>query len=156
MTTREKLDVITAYYEGCSTGDVEAMLATLHDDVTHYFLSPNVGDASVSGASHLANYWRKVQRGIDGRWVVDHVIGEGDEAVIEWSLYWTTEEAQRVATRGAEWYRFEAGRIREIRAYYQQRPVTSELRDFDYVGRHYSQIGNESADAQPIGASESA
>ncbi len=156
MTTREKLDLIEAYYEGCSTGDVEAMLSTLHADVTHYFLSPNVGDTPVSGAEHLANYWRKVKLRIHGRWVVDHIIAEADEAVIEWSLYWTTEEAERVATRGAEWYRFEAGLIREIRAYYQQLPVTSELRDFDYAGRDYSLVDGETGHAQPIQESEDA
>lgn len=150
MTTREKLDVIEAYYAGCSAADVEAMIATLHSEVTHYFLSPNVGDRPVSGAEHLANYWRKVQDRIHGRWVVDHIVAEADEAVIEWTLYWNPEEAVRVATRGAEWYRFDGGRIREIRAYYQQRPLTSELRDFDYIGRSYSRLGSEVGHAQPI------
>lgn len=150
MTTREKRSLIEAYYAGCSIGDVDAMLATLHADVVHYFLSPNLGDQPVSGAVHLAHYWRKVQNLIDGRWVVDHIIGEADEAVIEWSLYWSAPDGQRVATRGAEWYQFEAGRIREIRAYYQQRSSTSELRDFAYAGRGYSQLGNETVSAPSV------
>ena len=150
MTTLEKLEVIEAYYEGCSVADVDAIIATLHEEVTHYFLSPNVGDRPVSGAEQLAHYWRKVQSRIQGRWVVDHIVAEDDEAVIEWTLYWNTEEAVRVATRGAEWYRFEAGRIREIRAYYQQHPLTSELRDFDYTGRGYSRLGSEIGHAQPL------
>jgi ketosteroid isomerase-like protein len=154
MTTREKLDLIKTYYEGCSARDLDAMLATLHDDVTHYFLSPNVGDKPVSGAERLADYWYRVQPRIQGRWVIDHIIGEGNEAVIEWSLYWTTEDDNRVATRGAEWYQFQDGRIREIRAYYQQHPATSELRDFDYTGRGYSHSGCESADPEPIRVSE--
>ena len=36
------------------------MLETLHPDVVHYFLAPNVGSAPVAGAEHLARYWRKV------------------------------------------------------------------------------------------------
>ncbi len=144
MTAEEMLDVIRRYYDGCSTGDVEAMRATLDDDVTHYFLAPNPGSRPVSGAEHLARYWRKVQARIDGRWVIDAIVGAGDEAIIEWTLFWTPAPgAPRVATRGAEAYRFRAGRIAEIRAYYQQHDATTELEGFDYRGRGYSLPGHE-------------
>ena len=43
-------DVIRRYYDGCSTGDVDAMRATLCEDVVHFFLAPNVGSAPVRGA----------------------------------------------------------------------------------------------------------
>src|SRR4051812_49080640 len=100
MSTDEKLDLIRRYYDGCSAGDVEAMVATLHPDVTHSFLAPNPGSAPVSGAAHLARYWRKVQRLVDGRWVVDAIVASGDEAVIEWTLFWTPAGSDaRVATR---------------------------------------------------------
>ncbi len=150
MNTQTKLELIETYYAGCSAGDVDAMVPTLTDDVVHYFLSPNPGDAPVRGALHLARYWRKVQSRIDGRWVVDHIIGEGDEAVIEWTLYWTDGRGHRLATRGAEWYRFDAGRIAEIRAYYQQPAATTELRDFDYASRRYSRLGHEVGAAASI------
>ena len=134
------LEVVRRYYEGCSTGDVEAMRATLADDVVHYFLAPNAGSAPVHGGEHLARYWRKVTGMIDARWVVDHgLVGDG-EAVIEWTMYWRPAGADaRVATRGAEWFVFAAdGRIAEIRSYYQQRPETTELDGFPYAERGYS------------------
>lgn len=143
MTTGDKHALISRYYAACSAGDVDALVQTLCEDVTHYFLAPNPGSAPVSGALHLAHYWRKVQARIDGTWVVDHIIGDGDEAVIEWTLYWTTPAGERVATRGAEWYEFSDGRIGEIRAYYQQPPHTTELDGFDYAGRGYSRVGRE-------------
>jgi ketosteroid isomerase-like protein len=134
------LEVVRRYYEGCSTGDVEAMRATLADDVVHYFLAPNAGSAPVHGGEHLARYWRKVTGMIDARWVVDHgLVGDG-EAVIEWTMYWRPAGADaRVATRGAEWFVFaDDGRIAEIRSYYQQRPETTELDGFPYAARGYS------------------
>jgi len=133
--------VITRYYEGCSSADVDLMLTTLHPDVVHYFLAPNPGSTPVAGAEHLARYWRKVAQMLDARWVVDHCLSGADEAVIEWTMYWTPSEgAGRVATRGAEWFTFAQGRIREIRSYYQQRPDTTELDGFPYAARGYSTV----------------
>lgn len=150
MTTVEKLELIERYYAACSSGDVDALVATLSDDVTHYFLAPNPGSAPVSGALHLARYWRKVRQRIDGRWAIDRIVAEADEAVIEWTLFWTAPTGERVGTRGAEWYRFKDGQIAEIRAYYQQREQTTELDGFDYVGRGYSRIGHELGAAEPL------
>lgn len=145
----DALDLIIRYYDGCSTGDVDAMCATLDPDVVHFFLAPNVGSAPVEGAEHLARYWRKVQSRIDARWVVDHALtgdcssGTG-EAVIEWSMFWCPPGAgERVVTRGAEWFTLSEGRIREIRSYYQQREHATELDAFDYPGRGYSVTGAE-------------
>jgi ketosteroid isomerase-like protein len=136
------LEVIMRYYDGCSRGEVDLVLATLHPDVIHYFLAPNPGSTPVAGAEHLARYWRKVARMLDARWVVDHCLAGTDEAVIEWTMYWTPpERTDRVATRGAEWFTFADGRIREIRSYYQQRPETTELDGFPYAARGYSTLG---------------
>jgi ketosteroid isomerase-like protein len=137
------IEVIRRYYEGCSTGDVEATRATLADDVVHYFLAPNVGSAPVHGGEHLARYWRKVAAMIDARWVVDHALVGSDqpvETVIEWTMHWRPQGAtDRVATRGAEWFVFAPdGRIAEIRSYYQQRSETTELDGFPYAARGYS------------------
>lgn len=132
------LKTITRYYEGCSTGDVELMLTTLDADVVHWFLAPNPGSAPVRGGEHLARYWRKVQRMIDARWVVDHCLAGEGEAVIEWTMFWRSD-ADVVATRGAEWFTFSPeGLITEIRSYYQQRPETTELDAFPYAERRYS------------------
>jgi ketosteroid isomerase-like protein len=143
MTTDAKRELIKRYYDACSTGDVDTLMHTVTDDVVHYFLAPNPGSKPVAGAEHLARYWRKAQSFVDGRWTVDAIVAEGDEAVIEWTLFWTTRGGQRVATRGAEWYRFRDGRIAEIRAYYQQLEQTSELDGYDYEGRGYAYVGRE-------------
>jgi ketosteroid isomerase-like protein len=124
---------------GCTAGDLDELRATLHPDVVHYFLAPNPGSAPVAGAEHLARYWRSVTRMIDARWVVDHVLSAGDEAVIEWTTFWRLGgEGERVATRGAEWFVFREGLIAEIRSYYQQRPQTTQLDGFPYPARRYS------------------
>lgn len=133
------LELITRYYDGCSAGDVDAIMGTLDPDVVHWFLAPNVGSSPVRGAEHLARYWRKVAGLIEARWVVDHCLAGTDEAVIEWTMFWRPGGAgERIATRGAEWFTLADGVITEIRSYYQQREQTTELDGFPYAQRGYS------------------
>jgi ketosteroid isomerase-like protein len=133
------LPLITRYYDACSAGDLDELRATLHPDVVHYFLAPNVGSAPVRGGEHLTRYWRKVSENLDATWVVDHILEAEISAVIEWTMWWQPQgSSQRVATRGSEWFEFADGRIVEIRAYYQQLPSTTELEGFPYETRGYS------------------
>lgn len=137
-------DLIRRYYDACSAGDLDGLHATLHPDVVHYFLAPNVGSAPVRGREHLARYWRKVQAMIEARWIVERLVADGDEAVIEWTMWWRPQGTDaRVATRGAEWFVVDDGLISEIRSYYQQRPETTELDGFPYAERGYSVAGVE-------------
>lgn len=95
------LSIIERYYNGCTSGDLDVLRSTLHPDVAHYFLAPNVGSKPVVGCEHLARYWRKVTRAIGARWVVDQAVTMGDQTVIEWSMFWRpTPNAQRIVTRG--------------------------------------------------------
>lgn len=138
------LELVRRYYDGCSAGDAALIAATLHPAVEHFFLAPNQGSAPVRGAEHLARYWRKVQGMIEARWVVDHICSGEAQAVIEWTMFWRPQgRNDRIATRGAEWFAFEDGLIREIRSYYQMRPETSELDGFPYAARGYSVPGGE-------------
>lgn len=140
------LSIIERYYNGCTSGDLDVLRSTLHPDVAHYFLAPNVGSKPVVGCEHLARYWRKVTRAIGARWVVDQAVTMGDQTVIEWSMFWRpTPNAQRIVTRGAEWFVFRDGLIFEIRSYYQQRNDSTELDAFDYSGRGYSTLNSESS-----------
>jgi len=134
----DHIETIKRYYHGCSTGDVELMTSTFAPDVIHYFLEP--GTSAVEGAEHLARYWRKVQKLLDARWQVDYGFAAGDDAVIEWTIFWTNpENGRRLATRGAELYVMRDGLIAEVRAYYNQlRDADSGLVDFDYAARRYS------------------
>ena len=142
--------LITRYYDGCSAGDVDLLLQTLHPDVVHWFLAPNTGSTPVQGAAHLARYWRKVTGMLNARWVVDSICATPEQAVIEWSMWWSPEgAAERVATRGAEWFTCEDGLIREIRSYYQMRPATTELDGFPYPERGYSVPGAERSTIHP-------
>jgi ketosteroid isomerase-like protein len=146
----DTLALVRRYYDGCSAGDVDELLATLHPHVVHYFLSPNPGSTPVAGAEHLARYWRKAAGLIDARWVVDRMVADGDEAVIEWTMFWRpTAGADRIATRGAEWFVLADGLIAEIRSYYQQRDHTTELDGFPYPERGYSVIGREESSVHP-------
>lgn len=141
---------ICRYYDGCTAGDLDILNETLHPDVVHYFLAPNPGSKAVGPREHLARYWRKVSGMIDARWVVDRAVSTGNETVIEWTMFWRPKPgADRIATRGAEWFVFESGLIREIRSYYQQHPFTTELDGFDYAARDYSVADREYSPLHP-------
>lgn len=136
------LELIARYYDACSRGDADGVAATVCEDVVHWFLAPNTGSTPVRGAEHLGRYWRKVHGMIAPVWVVDHGIVEGDESVIEWSMYWRAK-THRVVTRGAEWFVLRGGLIAEIRSYYRQEPQDAELDGFPYATRGYSVHGSE-------------
>jgi ketosteroid isomerase-like protein len=144
-------DLLTRYYDGCTRGDVAAVMATLHPEVVHWFLAPNIGSKPVRGTEHLARYWRKVAALIEPRWVIDHLCATPDEAVIEWTMFWRPSAgATRIATRGSEWFTLRDGRIAEIRSYYQQRADgSSELDGFPYAERGYSTLGSERSEFHP-------
>jgi ketosteroid isomerase-like protein len=146
--------LIRRYYDGCSAGDVDLMMQTLHPDVVHFFLAPNIGSEAVEGAEHLARYWRKVADRLQARWVVESICATPDRAVVEWSMWWLPEGApHRVATRGTEWFTCEDGRIREIRSYHQLRSETTELDGFPYAERGYSVPGAERSTVHPDASS---
>ncbi|WP_372462997.1 nuclear transport factor 2 family protein [Pseudonocardia kujensis] len=62
-------ELVRRYYDACSAGDLRGLHATLHAEVVHWFLAPNVGSAPVRGREHLARYWRKVQAMTEARWI---------------------------------------------------------------------------------------
>jgi ketosteroid isomerase-like protein len=131
----ENAEVIRRYFDGCQSGDLEVLLSTLAPDVLHYFIDR----PSVSGAEHLARYWRKMKRVTDPIWTVDHIIVRGDEVVSEWSVVQTPPGTQRrVLNRGSEWYVMREGRIAEVRAYFRwDDQANSELVGFPYRERGY-------------------
>lgn len=136
--THEYIETIKRYYQGCNSADRELMLDTFSDDVVHYF----VDQPPVVGAQALANFWAKVGPKTQARWTLDHALVHGDEAVIEWSMFWTPPATQvRELLRGAEWYVFRDGKIAEVRSYhnnYHLHDVRNyQLRDFPYDARGY-------------------
>lgn len=144
--SRSRLPVIADYYDACTAADADRLAGFFTDDVTHYFLQPNIGSTPVGGAEHLARYWRKVAGMLQARWVVESIIEQGDEAVIEWSMYNRPAGAsRRIVTRGTEWYVFDDDKIAEIRSYHRNLNQTSELAEFPYADRGFSVIGHESS-----------
>lgn len=139
MSTLEarNIDTVLRYFEGCNSGDVDELLATLAPDVVHYFLP---GDfKTIRGADHLANYWRKYKEVLDPTWRIDEIIGSGERVVSEWSCLWTPPQTGRpVMTRGTEWYILRDGLIAEVRAYFAADVTAdSELPNFPYAARGY-------------------
>ena len=136
MASTKNADIVRRYFDGCNAGDVDALKGTLTPDVVHYFLP---GHEPIVGDDHLANHWQRFKTVFAATWVLNRVIGDGDDAVSEWSCVYTDAGTERqVTNRGSEWYLIRDGRIAEIRAYYlENEEGDSELKGFPYRERGY-------------------
>lgn len=137
VTEARNIEVVRKYFEGCNSGDLEALLSTLTPDVFHYFLPATF--PPIKGAEHLAKFWRKYKQALNPIWSIDHIIARDDEVVHEWSCVWTPPGSQmRLMNRGTEWYVVRDGLIAEVRAYFIADPNSSvELNAFPYAERGY-------------------
>jgi ketosteroid isomerase-like protein len=136
MTAEANLQTVRAYFTACNTGDLEAIKSTLDAEVVHYFL-PAI-NKPVRGGEQLARYWRAFHVVYKPVWRVDHALANGDEVVVEWSCaYLPKGKHERMMFRGIDWNLLKAGRIAEIRAYYQH----DESRDCELTGFPYQQRG---------------
>jgi ketosteroid isomerase-like protein len=132
------IETIRRYYDACNSGDAAGVAACCTDDVVHYFLATK----PVQGDEHLGRYWCKVVQLVAAEWRVEHAIACDDEAVIEWSMQWTSgDNGRRYVWHGAEWYVFRDGLICEIRAYYDHRNEDTGLVGFPYAQRGYTVTG---------------
>src|SRR5215470_11262850 len=139
MTSNESnnVSVVLKYFDGCNSGDLDALLSTLDPDVVHYFLLDLF--PPTHGAEHLAKYWRKFKNVLNPVWRIDHIMGRDDEVVSEWSCFWTPQgTSRRVMMRGTEWYVMREGRIAEVRAYFlYDDAADTQLTGFPYPERDY-------------------
>ena len=140
MSTEANLQTVHRYFDGCNTGDLDALMSTLDADVVHYFL-PEI-NKPIRGGEQLARYWRTFYLVYKPVWRIDHALANGDEVVVEWSCaYLPRGKQDRMMFRGIDWNVLKAGRIAEIRAYYQY----DESRDCELTGFPYQQRGYLSA-----------
>jgi ketosteroid isomerase-like protein len=129
---------VRGYYDALSRGDADEVASFFTDDATHYYtrLGPHHGreiaDNAALGVEHL-----------DAQWILEHGIDDGNEAVIEWTMTWTDPKSgKRRLDRGTEWFRFEDGKIAEVRAYHHsdEKNRSGDLLGFDHAARGYTTL----------------
>ena len=131
------LDHVRSYYEALNTGDADRIAAHFTDDAVHYYtrMGPHEGGRTI--AEHAA--WAVTN--IEGRWVLEHGLDDGEQACIEWTMTWRDPESgERRLDRGAELFGFRDGKISEVRAYHHgnRRNPQGDLLGFDHAGRGYT------------------
>jgi ketosteroid isomerase-like protein len=131
------LDHVRSYYEALNTGDADAVASHFTDDAVHYYtrLGPHEGARTIGEHTNWAVH------NIDGQWVLEHGIDDGEEAVIEWTMTWRDPKSgERRLDRGTEWFRFRDGKICEVRAYFHsnEKNRSGDLLGFDHAGRGYA------------------
>lgn len=150
------IQAIRRYYDACTAGDAAGVAACCTSDVVHYFLGPGAANGAersltfrlgrmrdpVRGSADLGRVWHEFVQLISAEWRVEHAIACDDEAVIEWSMQWTSrDDGERYIVHGAEWYAFRDDLISEIRAYYDWgRNQDTGLVDFPYAERGYAVV----------------
>jgi ketosteroid isomerase-like protein len=145
LAQHRHVETIRRYYAACNSRDVDGVAACCTPDVVHYFLRR--GEKPVQGNEHLGRHWRSAVEVFASEWKVEHAVACDDEAVIEWSMRWTSpENGGRYICHGAEWYTFREGLISEIRAYYDfGRAGDTGLVGFPYAERGYTIVEPSSA-----------
>ena len=133
------LDHVAAYYDALNRGDSDEVASFFTDDAVHYYtrLGPHRGAASIGDHTKLA-----VDH-IEGRWILEHGIENGEEAVIEWTMTWRDPKSgQPRLDRGTEWFRFRDGKICEVRAYHHsnEKNRSGDLLGFDHKARGYTTL----------------
>jgi ketosteroid isomerase-like protein len=137
------VDHIRSYYEALNSGDADAVAAHFTDDATHYYtrLGPHQGAETIGQMTDIA------VKSIEAQWFVENALeGEGDEAVIEWTMTWRhPESGEPRLDRGAEWFLMSDGKIAEIRAYHHGGPKNpqGDLLGFDHEGRGHTMLKSE-------------
>ena len=141
MAETANAQTVHRYFDACNSGDFDALMSTLDGNVVHYFLAET--PKPIRGAEHLARFWCKFHSVYKPIWRIDHTAAAGDEVVAEWSCaYLSQGKEQRVMFRGTDWYLLRAGRIVEVRAYYQfDQSRDCELIAFPYGERGYLMKG---------------
>jgi ketosteroid isomerase-like protein len=135
----EHLDHVRSYYEALNTGDPDKVAAHFTDDAVHYYtrMGPHAGARTIGEHTHWA------VTTIEGQWHIDNAIEDGEQAVIEWAMTWRDPKSgERRLDRGTEWFRFEDGKIAEVRAYHHggRKNPSGDLLGFDHAGRGYTML----------------
>jgi ketosteroid isomerase-like protein len=133
------LDHVRSYYRALNTGDADRIAEHFTDDAVHYYtrLGPHEGGRTI--AEHAA---RAVEH-IEGRWVLEDGIEDGERVVIEWTMTWRDPKSGEARLdRGTEWFEFRDGRIREVRAYHHgnRKNPQGDLLGFDHAGRGHTML----------------
>ena len=131
------LDHIRSYYDALNTGDPDQVAAHFTDDAVHYYtrLGPH------EGARTIGDHTKWAVEQIEGQWYIDNAIEDGEQAVIEWAMTWRDPRTgERRLDRGTEWFRFQGGRIAEVRAYHHggRKNPSGDLLGFDHAGRGHT------------------
>src|SRR5919201_250290 len=142
------LDHVRAYYDALDTGDAEKIASFFTDDAVHYYtrMGPH------AGARTIGEHTKWAVDNLEGRWVLENGIDDGDQACIEWTMTWRDPKSgEPRLDRGTEWFRFRDGRIAEVRAYFHsnEKNRSGDLMGFDHAGRGYTVLESGEADGIP-------
>jgi ketosteroid isomerase-like protein len=133
------LDHVRSYYAALNSGDRDAVAAHFTHDAVHYYtrLGPH------EGARTIGEHTKWAVENIEGQWVLENGIDDGEQACIEWTMTWRDPRSgERRLDRGAEWFSFRDGKISEIRAYHHgnAKNPSGDLLGFDHTARGYTML----------------
>jgi ketosteroid isomerase-like protein len=131
------LDHVRSYYEALNTGDPDRVAEHFTDDAVHYYTRLGPHD----GARSIGEHTKWAVENLQGRWILENGIEDGEQAVIEWTMTWRDPRSgEERLDRGTEWFRFRDGRICEVRAYHHsnEKNRCGDLLGFDHAGRGYT------------------
>lgn len=141
MTHRDRIE---AYFAACSSGSADDIASHFTQDAVVF----DTNHKPARGADAIGKFWSKVQGRWQGAcWYVDTCVEQAEVAAIEWTMTGHSDE-RSFTVRGSEHYRFEDGKIAEIRQYwtYDGKRLDTALVEFPYASnRVYHRVEDASS-----------
>ena len=128
------VQIVRDYYSACDSGDADRIAAYFTEDAAHFYQRM---DPQRSGRA-IAEHFAAQAHDIEGRWVVENGVEQGDQAVVEWTMTWRDpRNGEPRLDRGTDWFRFVGEKIAEVRCYHHSsaRNRSGDLVGFDHAAR---------------------
>ncbi len=110
-------EALSAFSAAFGSGDVDAIMALMTDDVVFESTAPPDGERH-EGAVAVRRVWEDLFGGTRGaRFTEEETFALGDRGVLRWRFDWTGDDGTPGHVRGVDVLRFRDGRVAEKLSY---------------------------------------
>jgi ketosteroid isomerase-like protein len=109
---------LSAFSAAFGSGDVDAIMALMTDDVVFEATGPAPDGVRVEGAEQVRAVWVELFGQTEGaRFVEEESFASGDRGVLRWRFSWNGDDGAPGYVRGVDVLRFREGRVAEKLSY---------------------------------------
>ena len=121
MTTHasdSESDVLARFSAAFGSGDVDAIMALMTDDVVFESTGPAPDGVRHEGAAAVRAVWEELFGSTPGaRFTEEDLVVAGDRGVLQWRFDWTNDDGSPGHVRGVDVVRLRDGKVAEKLSY---------------------------------------